>query len=218
MSFLRSLTGAAAALTFLLTATSVPAAAQTLRYANQGDLKSLDPYTLRETTTIAHHGQVYEGLVGRGKDLQLIPALAEKWETPEPTRWRFYLRKNVKFQNGDAFTAADVIFSADRGRAKGSDFTTVIPADAKLVKIDDHTVDIVLTKPNPILTSQWDIWYIMSKKWAEANNATAPTPAAATSPSYASLNANGTGPFKIESHQPGVKTVFKVNPYWWCKP
>ena len=31
-----------------------PASSQTLRYANQGDLKSLDPYTLKETTTIAH--------------------------------------------------------------------------------------------------------------------------------------------------------------------
>ena len=46
----------------------------------------------------------------------------------------------------------------------------------------------------------------------------APTPAAATTPSYAALNANGTGPFKIESHQPGVKTVFKANPDWWSKP
>ena len=58
----------------------------------------------------------------------------------------------------------------------------------------------------------------MSKKWAEANNAVAPTPAAATTPSYAALNANGTGPFKIESHQPGVKTIFKPNPGWWGKP
>ena len=33
-----------------------------LRYANQGDLKSLDPYTLNETTTNAHLGHVYEGL------------------------------------------------------------------------------------------------------------------------------------------------------------
>jgi peptide/nickel transport system substrate-binding protein len=75
----------------------VPASAQTLRYANQGDLKSLDPYTLRESTTIAHHGHVYEGLTARDKDLQIVPALAESWETPEPTRWRFHLRKGVKF-------------------------------------------------------------------------------------------------------------------------
>ena len=43
--------------------------ATTLRYANQGDLKSLDPYTLNETTTNAHLGHVYEGLTKRGKDL-----------------------------------------------------------------------------------------------------------------------------------------------------
>jgi len=195
-----------------------PASAQSLRYANQGDLKSLDPYTLRETTTIAHHGHVYEGLVARDKDLKIIPGLAESWETPEPTRWRFHLRKNVKFHNGDPFTADDVIFSADRVRAKGSNFTTVVPTDAKFVKVDDYTIDVMLSSPNPILTSQWDTWYIMDKKWAEEHNSVAPTPASATTPSYASLNANGTGAFTIDSHQPGVKTVFKANPNWWRKP
>jgi peptide/nickel transport system substrate-binding protein len=196
-----------------------PASAQTLRYANQGELKSLDPYTLNETTTHAHLGQVYEGLIARDKDLKIIPALAESWETMEdPTHWRFHLRKGVKFQNGDPFTADDVVFSADRVRAKGSDLTTRIPADAKVVKVDDYTVDFILTSPNPILHYQWDTWYIMDKKWAEENNVVAPTPAAATSPSFASLHANGTGAFTIESHQPGVKTVFKVNPNWWRKP
>jgi peptide/nickel transport system substrate-binding protein len=195
-----------------------PASAQTLRYANQGDLKSLDPYTLRETTTIAHHGHVYEGLVGRDKELKIIPALAESWETPEPTRWRFHLRKGVKFHNGDPFTADDVIFSADRVRAQGSNFTSIIPPDAKFVKVDDNTVDVVLTSPNPILITQWDGWYIMDKKWCEENNTVAPTPASATTPSYASLHENGTGPFIIESHQPGVKTVFKPYAGWWRKP
>lgn len=197
---------------------TMPASSQTLRYANQGDLKSLDPYTLNETTTHAHLGHVYEGLVARAKDLKVIPGLAESWETPEPTRWRFHLRKGVKFHNGDPFTADDVVFSAERVRKKGSNLITRIPADAKVVKVDDYTVDFILTSPNPILNSQWDTWYIVGKKWAEANNATEPTPAAATSPSYASLHANGTGPFMIESHQPGVKTVFKVNPDWWRKP
>ena len=50
----------------LMAGAAVPAMAVTLRYANQGDLKSLDPYTLNETTTIAHHGHVYEGLTKRG--------------------------------------------------------------------------------------------------------------------------------------------------------
>ena len=130
-----------------------PASSQTLRYANQGDLKSLDPYTLKETTTIAHHAHVYEGLVTRDKDLKIVPALAESWETPEPTRWRFHLRKGVKFHNGDPFTADDVVFSADRVRATGSNFTRNVPADAKFVKVDDYTVDVDadLAKSHPDL-------------------------------------------------------------------
>lgn len=208
----------AAALVSMVAFAMSPALSQTLRYANQGDLKSLDPYTLNETTTLAHLGQVYEGLTTRDKDLKIIPALAESWETPEPTRWRFHLRKNVKFQNGDPFTADDVVFSADRVRDKGSNLTTRLPPDARVVKVDDYTVDFVLTSPNPILNSQWDTWYIMSKKWCKEHNVVAPTPASATSPSFASLNANGTGAFIIESHQPGLKTVFKVNPKWWRKP
>jgi len=88
MSLRQSLLAAATASIIALTTALavVPASAQTLRYANQGDLKSLDPYTLNESTTHAHLGQVFEGLTTRDKDLKIIPALAESWETPEPTR------------------------------------------------------------------------------------------------------------------------------------
>src|ERR1700760_76389 len=140
---------AAAFISIAALATS-PASAQILRYANQGALKSLDPYTLRETTTIAQHGHVYEGLVGRDKELKIVPALAESWETPEPNRWRFHLRHNVKFHNGDPFTADDVVFSADRVRAVGSNFTTLVPGDTKVVKVDDYPVDFITASPNPI--------------------------------------------------------------------
>src|SRR5690349_2280719 len=63
MSVRRSLFAAATASILALTATLAitPASAQTLRYANQGDLKSLDPYTLNESTTHAHLGHVFEG-------------------------------------------------------------------------------------------------------------------------------------------------------------
>src|SRR5215467_4518245 len=207
----------AASVSVIAFATS-PASSQTLRYANQGELKSLDPYTLKETTTIAHHAHVYEGLVTRDKNLKIVPALAESWETLDPLHWRFHLRKGVKFHNGDPFTAEDVLFSADRVRASGSNFLSNVPADVKFVKVDDYTVDVMLTSPNPILTSQWDGWYIMDKKWCQEHDAVAPTPASATTPSYAALHENGTGPFTIESHQPGVKTVFKAFPGWWGKP
>ncbi len=196
----------------------VPASAQTLRYANQGDLKSLDPYTLNETTTHAHLGQVYEGLCTRDKDLKIIPALAESWETPEPTRWRFHLRKGVKFQNGDPFTADDVVFSADRVRAKGSNLQTRIDIDTKVVKVDDYTVDFVLTKPNPILNSQWDTWYIMDKKWAEENNATAPH---AGLRDHAELRVAACQRHRrLLDREPSARREDRVqaNPNWWRKP
>jgi peptide/nickel transport system substrate-binding protein len=195
-----------------------PAEAATFRYAFQGDLNALDPYTLNESFTLGALGNAMEGLTKRDKDLKIIPGLAERWETPEPLRWRFHLRKNVKFHDGTPFVADDVVFSADRARADGSQVKSRLPADAKVVKVDDHTVDFVLASPNPILHYEWDTWYIFSKKWAEKVGAVAPQSATATSLNAWALTANGTGPFKIESHQPGVRTVFKPNPDWWGKP
>jgi peptide/nickel transport system substrate-binding protein len=196
---------------------TAPVGAATMRYAFQGDLNALDPYTLNETFTLGALGNVMEGLTKRDKDLKIIPGLAERWEIVEPTRWRFHLRRNVKFHDGTPFVADDVVFSADRARADGSQVKSRLPADAKAVKVDDHTVDFVLSSPNPILHYEWDTWYIFSKKWAEKVGATAPQSATATSLNAWALSANGTGPFKIESHQPGVRTVFKPNPEWWGK-
>ena len=136
-----------AAATLAIAFVHAPASGQTLRYSNQGDLKSLDPYTLNESTTHAHLGQIYEGLIARDKNLRIVPALAESWETPEPTRWRFHVRHGVKFQNGDPFTADDVVFSADRVRAKGSNLLTYVEADVKVVKVDDQYAEVELA-PN----------------------------------------------------------------------
>ncbi len=197
---------------------AVPAAhAVTFKYAFQGDLNALDPYTLNETFTLGAMGNVMEGLTKRDKDLKIIPGLAEKWEIVDPLKWRFTLRKGVKFHGGEAFTADDVLFSLDRMRTEASQLKSRAPADMKAVKVDDFTVDFVLTQPNPILHAEWDTWYMFSKKWSEAVGATQVQSAKATSVSAWALKANGTGPFTIESHDPGVKTVFKKNPGWWGK-
>src|SRR5215468_9824324 len=201
----------------VLALAATPAAAKTFRYAFQGDLNALDPYTLNESFTLGALGNVMEGLTKRDKDLKIIPALAERWEVIDPLKWRFYLRKGVKFQGGEDFTADDVIFSLDRMRSPGSQIKTRAPADMKAVKVDDYTVDFVLTSPNPILHAEWDTWYIYSKKWSEANGATQAQSGTATSLSPFALKANGTGPFMIVSHEPGVKTVYKPNRNWWGK-
>jgi peptide/nickel transport system substrate-binding protein len=191
--------------------------AKTFRFAYQGTLNALDPYALNETFTLGTLSNVMEALVTRDKDLKIVPSLAERWEIVEPTRWRFYLRKGVKFHNGEDFTADDVIFSAERALSPESNIKTRLATKMQVVKVDDHTVDFVLATPNPILHAEWDSWFIMSKSWAEANGATK-VQATGTHLNPFALKANGTGPFMIVSHEPGVKTTFKPNPHWWGKP
>lgn len=190
---------------------------RTLRFAFQGGLNSLDPYALNETFSQGMLANVMEGLIKRDKDLKIVPGLAERWETLSPTHWRFHLRKGVTFHDGSPFTAEDVVFSADRARGQGSQIKARIPADAQVVKVDDYTVDFVLKTPNPILHYEWETWLIFSKSWAEANGAVESKRASAGSLDPSALKANGTGPFMIVAHEPGVRTVFRRNPSWWGK-
>lgn len=199
--------------------TTVPSAdAEPFRYAFQGDAQSLDPYSLNETFTLGFLGNIYEGLVRRTPDLAIEPALAVRWEALEPNHWRFHLRKGVKFHNGNDFTADDVVFSATRVRAEGSDLQTRIAQDTKVVKVDDHTVDFITSSPNPILFSEWETFYIMDKEWSEANDAVNPTSVTEGKDNYAAFNANGTGPFAVVSREPDVRTVLRANPQWWDTP
>jgi len=98
----------------LSVALALPVGAKTLKFAFQGDVQSMDPYNLNETFHLGFWGNLYEGLIRRGPNLEIEPALAERWEVMEPTRWRFYLRKGVTFHDGTPFTADDVVFSAIR--------------------------------------------------------------------------------------------------------
>lgn len=189
--------------------------AETLKFAFQGSLNALDPYSLNETFTLSSLGNVYEGLTRRASDLSIEPGLAERWEIVEPNRWRFHLREGVKFHNGNDFNAEDVAFSVDRVHSEGSDLSTRVPADVKVEIVDDYTVDFVLSGPNPILHYEWDTFFIMDKEWTIENDAVKVTSASDTAANYAALHANGTGPFKITSHEAGVKTVFEKNDGWW---
>jgi peptide/nickel transport system substrate-binding protein len=215
----KKLMWSAVALAAGLSITGAAQAQQVLRYAFQGNLNTLDPHSLNETTTLGLQGNVYEGLTRRDKELKIIPGLAERWEVLDgATRWRFYLRKGIKFHNGNDFTADDVLFTAQRTLARNSQLSVRLPRDMEAVKIDDHTVEFRLKVPNPILHFAWDTWYMMDKEWTEANNATQPSAPQDTTPGFAVLNANGTGPFKITEHQLGVRTVFEKHAGWWDKP
>ena len=105
----------------LAPALSTSAEAKTLRFAFQGELKSVDPYQINESFSLSVNGSVYEGLVRRATDMKIEPCLATSWEILDPLHWRFHLRKGVKFHEGQDFTADDVIFSAHRVLSAGTD-------------------------------------------------------------------------------------------------
>ncbi|MFM8591124.1 MAG: ABC transporter substrate-binding protein, partial [Limnohabitans sp.] len=124
--------------------------AQTLRWANQGDPQTMDPHSQNEALTNAVNNHVYEALVGRGDNLELVPELAERWQQTGPLTWRMWLRKGVKFHDGAPFTADDVIFSVERASMPTSQMNQYAAAMGKPVKIDDHTVEFRLERPNPV--------------------------------------------------------------------
>lgn len=191
--------------------------AATFKFANQGDALSLDPHSLNESLQLFLLGNVYEPLVSRGKKLELVPALATDWKQTSPTVWRFNLRKGVKFHDGSPFTADDVIFSYRRAQGEGSDVKTYVQEIADIKKIDDHTIDIVTKQPFPILPDVITLWYMMPKKWCEDNRAERPVDKRKGVENTASFKANGTGPYRVKSRDPGVRTTFQRNLQYWGK-
>jgi peptide/nickel transport system substrate-binding protein len=193
------------------------APAATLRVANQGDATSMDPHSLNETLQLSITGNVYEPLVGRDKKLALEPALATKWAQTAPTVWRFDLRKGVKFHDGTALTADDVVFSFGRAAGDGSDMKGYTSSIKQVRKVDDATVEIETTAPFPILPDVISLVYVMSKKWCEDNKADRPVDKRKGIENTASFRANGTGPYRLRERQPTTRSTFVRNAAYWGK-
>ena len=191
--------------------------AKTIRIGNQGDALSMDPHSLNESLQLSVTGNVYEGMVGRNKDLSLAPLLATSWSQPTPTVWRFELRKNVRFHDGTPFTADDVLFSFTRAGADGSDMKSYTNDIKEVRKVNDHVVEIETKAPFPILPDVISLVYIMSKKWSEANQASRPVDRRKGVENAASFRANGTGPYRVRERQPGIKTTFTKSGNYWGK-
>src|ERR1700688_346824 len=97
-------------------ATAAPALAQksadTLRITWRDAIPDVDPYynSLRTGMVVAF--QAFDGLVySDPKTMQIEPDLATSWTQVDPTTIDFTLRQGVKFQNGDPFTADDVVYT-----------------------------------------------------------------------------------------------------------
>ena len=200
-----------------LIGSSTPFAA-TFRWANDGDANSMDPYTRSETFLLTFTQNIYDPLVRRNRELKVEPALAERWEQPDPKTWRFHLRRNVKFQEGQPFTADDVVFSYQRASGPGSQINAYFQAVTEVKKIDDYTVDFITKEPDPIFLEEITQWTIMSKTWCEEHGATQAADLTKATENYATRHANGTGPFILGIREPDRRTTLRNNPDWWDKP
>ena len=212
---LNALLASAALAASLLTA---PAHANTLRWAAQNDILTLDPHSQNHATTNAILMHAYEGLTRYSAKYEVEPALATQWTYTSPTQVRFELRKGVKFHDGTPFTADDVVFSFGRIKQPQGTMSIYVTGISDIKKIDDHTVDVILSSPNPILLRNIIDFRMMSKGWAEKNKTTNTQDFKAKEDNHASRNANGTGPYRITGWQPDQRINMAVNKDWWDKP
>ncbi len=213
MRFNHCLTSAFAAA--LLSA--VPAQAVTLKWGAQNDILTLDPHSQNHATTSAILQHTYEGLTRYTKTYAVEPCLATGWQYVTPTQLRFTLRKNVKFQDGSPFTADDVVFSYTRVMQPQGTMQIYVAGVKEVKKVDDFTVDMILSGPNPVLLRNIADFRIMSRAWSVKNKSENTQDYKAKEDSYASRNANGTGPYSIKSWEPDKSVVMLANPAWWDK-
>jgi peptide/nickel transport system substrate-binding protein len=201
----------------LALALAAPAHAQTLRWAAQNDILTLDPHSQNHATTSTILLHAYEGLVRYSATYQVEPALATKWTYTSPTQLRFELRKGVKFHDGTPFTADDVVFSFNRIRQPQGTMQIFVTGVNEIRKVDDHTIDMILSAPNPTLLRNLIDFRIMSRAWSEKNNTTRVQDYKAKEENFASRNAMGTGPFRILSWQPEQRVMMARHEAWWDK-
>jgi peptide/nickel transport system substrate-binding protein len=203
MTFFRNLISAAA----LVLATALPvgaAGAQDIVIAIGSEPSTLDPQVRDDGGERAINDNIYETLMVRSPEGELQPGLAAEAPTQvEPNAWEFKLRDGIKFQNGEAFNADSVVASVTRiinpdlKSEQMAYFGTITGAE----KVDDLTVRITTSGPDPILPSRM---YWMKMVPAEYSK----DPKFGESPV-------GTGPYKFDHWTRGQEIVLVANPDYW---
>jgi ABC-type transport system substrate-binding protein len=156
--------------------------------------QGFDPATLFriETENVAFN--IYDGLTTYHPETgEIVPDLAESWESPDATTWTFKLRHGVKWQGGYGdFTAQDVLYSYNRvlDPATASPYRGEFGNVESIAAPDDYTVIIALKKPDANFLHQVASYHqgqIVKRDAIEKFG------------SQYQLNPVGTGPFMLES-------------------
>jgi len=192
---------------------AVPARAVDLRIGRSNEPSSIDPQFSRTGNNLMTAQDLFDRLVENEANLQTRPALAVSWKAINPTTWEVKLREGVKFHDGSALTADDVLYSLKRaGEIKNSPapFSGAVGGIASMKAVDPRTLRFETKTPNPEFMEQIGRVYIVSKKATDGRqSADFSNPAVAI----------GTGPYKFRQWVPGDRLVMARNDaYWGQKP
>jgi peptide/nickel transport system substrate-binding protein len=163
-------------------------AKDTITISYRTPASSMHPHAQRTNTEATIGNSIFDALVDRDPEGKLIPSLATSWELVNPTTWRFHLRKGVKWQNGDPFTAEDVAYTLEVGRNPISRFQFITSKIKEVKILDPHTIDVVTHNPWPLLPdSLYLSLFVMSKNYCSGKTE-----------EYLAKNPMGTGPYVLK--------------------
>lgn len=144
-----------------------PPDAQVLRKGNGPEVETLDPHKVQGVSAANVLRDLYEGLVSESPDGALIPGAAQRWDIEEDGKaYRFHLRQNARWSNGDPVVAADFVAGLRRSAdpATGSKYSQILapianaedvvagklpPQQLGVEALDEHTLLIRLKAPTP---------------------------------------------------------------------
>ena len=127
--------------------------AKTLVFLIDSSPANLDPRIGTDGQSEHIDELIFDGLVSRDANFNFTPALAERWEEPDPRTVIFHLRSGVLFHNGQPLTARDVVWSVESMRngtvisAKAASYASVESIEAR----DPLTVVFHLRQPDNFL-------------------------------------------------------------------
>ena len=125
------------------------ARSNTLIIANNNQPVSLDPTLGNDGGSNMVYRFLYDTLVFNhfiDGQLQIVPGLAERWEVIAPDSYRFFLRRGVRFHNGDELKASDVKFSLERAVASPR-VAFIVSMIREVVIVNDYEVILNLHYP-----------------------------------------------------------------------
>jgi peptide/nickel transport system substrate-binding protein len=176
----------------------------TVTIATHLDVDTLDPTQNINTHQRWVYRHLFEPLITHDTEGKVKPVLAERWERVADDRWRFFLRKDVKFSNGEPFTAEAVKFTVELMQKASSQASSYYNEFSRVDIVDEHTVDLVTKGPySGTLTLITDYLNPVPPKYYQE-----------VGPQGFSAKPIGTGAYKLESWTRGTRVVLAPHESW----